>query len=96
MRRAADKIMAGLRDALRHAIETTRHEKPKRKQRMPTKPTKVKLTQSSTGKTKVEPVKPRASVSKRIGAEKKAKRAVKAIEKAAPGRVRVAKRSAIK
>jgi len=52
---------------------------------------KAKLKKTSAGRTKVEPAKPRASVSKRIGAEKKAKRQVEAVKKAAPGRVTVKK-----
>ncbi len=53
---------------------------------------KANIKTSPAGKTKVEPAKAYTSVSRKIGAEKKAKRAVKAIETAAPGRVRVAKR----
>lgn len=55
---------------------------------------KIKITKSPSGRTKVETAKPRRSVSAKIGAEKKAARAVKVIEKAAPGRVQVTKRGA--
>jgi hypothetical protein len=53
---------------------------------------KAKITTKPGGRPKVEPSKPRRSVASRIGAEKKAARAVKAIEQAAPGRVTVARK----
>lgn len=53
---------------------------------------KAKITTKPGSRPKVEPAKPRRSVAARIGAEKKATRAVKAIETAAPGRVRVTKK----
>lgn len=60
---------------------------------MPTKPIKAKIQPAAPGKRpKVVALKSRQSVSQRIGAEKKAKRAVKAIQTAAPGRVHVTRR----
>lgn len=53
---------------------------------------KAQVKTTVTGRIKLEPAKPRASASQRIGAEKKAKRQVEAVKKAAPGRVTVKKR----
>jgi hypothetical protein len=52
---------------------------------------KAKITTKPGARTTVEPAKPRRSVAARIGDKKKAKRAIEAIEMAAPGRVRVTK-----
>ena len=59
---------------------------------MPTKSIgKPKLSTKPDGRTKIEPARKRTSVSRAIGAEKKAARTVKAIERSAPGRVTVSR-----
>lgn len=55
---------------------------------------KAKITTKPGARPKIQPAKPRRSVSARIGAEKKAQREVAAIETAAPGRVKVTRKGA--